>query len=248
VSDSSVLKKSFERDGIVMGRNIFDVDTMAQIIKGWEVFYNPNRTTSAFKPQEIAENIPGYLIDIARHPPLVDVIEQLIGPNIALYNFRFVVKDKQFRDGVFLHQDSCYHVGLLNKISAFVALTHVEENGAMTFYKGSHKLGFLGDAGEINKAAYASQFEGVTPHMRVGDVLFMHSSTWHESAYNRTSKDRILADIIYQGTDDPSGRELIRGEWQCDPLPWLRGDNLFVRSRRTRLIELEQQTKRGGND
>ena len=39
-----------------------------------------------------------------------------------------------------------------NKMSMFLALSNVDKtNGAMTYYSGTHKFGYLGDAGIINE-------------------------------------------------------------------------------------------------
>jgi hypothetical protein len=44
----------------------------------------------------------------------------------------------------------------------------------------------------------------------------MHSSTWHESGPNVDKIDRIIADIHYQSSNDPTGKELLSGVWETD--------------------------------
>jgi hypothetical protein len=70
----------------------------------------------------------------------------------------------------------------------------------------------------------------------------MHSATWHGSHPFSQGPNRILADIIYQPADDPSGVALLRGQWQTD----LRIDKdmkarLYKRSRVIRLVELQEK-------
>ena len=68
----------------------------------------------------------------------------------------------------------------------------------------------------------------------------MHSSTWHESEPNITNAQRVIADIHYQPSDDPSGRELVRGQWMTDlRMPDALRTDAFERSRVSRLKELQ---------
>src|SRR5581483_11638430 len=173
--------------------------------------------------------------DIHEHPALLDIIELAFGPDIALYNQRFVVKDEHSRTPVFAHQDYCYHVGWPNKASAFVALSPMTpENGGMVFYPGTHHFGYLGDAGEINIDILEPGWPELAPSLDPGDVAIMNSCTWHRSGPHVSGPDRVLADIIYQPADDPSGVALLRGQWQTEIFmngASLGGRKLFVRSR-----------------
>jgi len=187
----------------------------------WHGFYNQTLATGRdihkANPVALKEQLPPQLAVMYRNETLVDLAKQVHGESVALYNHRFVIKDQFSLDKVFLHQDSCYHLGYLNKCSFFVPLSAVNEaNGGLSFYLRSHKCGYLGDAGEINPAGFAMQFEKITPSLAPGDVVIMNSHTWHESGPNVSKIDRILADIHYQPSNDPTGKELLSGEWKTD--------------------------------
>jgi len=101
----------------------------------------------------------------------------------------------------------------------------------------------LGDAGEINPEKFV-KWTKITPELKPGDVVVMNSLTWHESGPNNSDNDRVLFDTIIQPSYDPSGIELINGEWETDF--WLEQrkekdfevDSLFISSRTKKIKNL----------
>jgi hypothetical protein len=198
------------------------------------------RKVDRFNPVAVNETPPPILAKMHQHPAILDVIEQAFGPDLALYNQRFVIKDHHSRGAVFPHQDSPYHVGWPNKASAFVPLSEVSsESGGMIFYPGTNQFGYLGDAGELNLDVLGSDWPSISPSLSPGDFVLMHSSTWHGSHPHTGGPDRVLADIIYQPADDPSGIALLRGQWQTELFLQRRPD-MFVRSRVSRLSRVRK--------
>lgn len=236
--------KAYERDGFAVVRNALSFRRVDAALKGLADFAQDRKVE--YNPVSVSGPFPDPLSRFPRHPELLDIVEQVFGPDIALYNYRFVMKDKHSRGEVFAHQDICYHVGFQRKASLFVALSEVDsQNGGMKFYSGTHKFGHLGDAGEISEQMLTGR-SWVCPFLAPGDAVLMNSATWHSSFPHISGCDRVLADIIYQPADDPSGRELLRGEWRCEPQPWLRGEGIFKRSRVSRLKELQAIVDKGG--
>lgn len=168
---------------------------------------------------------------------LVDVVQPILGSDVGLYNLRFVVKDRHMRDGVFTHQDCAYHMGGRNKLSAFIPLTRVTpENGGLYFYPGTHKFGYLGDAGEIN---VPTGILPVHPSVNPGDVVLMHSDLWHGSHECTSGEDRIIVDCILQPSHDPSTKRALTGI--AGRLPWGNDYKIFKRSRVSRIKQLEEE-------
>lgn len=238
------IKEDFNRDGFVVIRGAIperDVRDWQECWSDWNAaVLSKGRKIDRFNPVCVQETMPPTLANMRKHPAILDVVEQVFGPDIALYNHRMLVKDKHARGPVFLHQDTGYHVGWPTKASAFVPLVPVNiMNGCMAFSRGSHKLGYLGDAGQIEHNIHV--YPPFYVDLSLGDFVLMHSACWHNSSAHTEGPDRVMADLIVQPADDPSGIELLRGEWRCEPQPWLRQGNLFVRSRVTRLKELQSQ-------
>jgi ectoine hydroxylase-related dioxygenase (phytanoyl-CoA dioxygenase family) len=220
--ESNVFNKNvYDITGLFIMRNVIPKDVITLWQNEWEQFYNDQllqgRDVHQANPVALKEKLPDKLAYMYRNEILIDIAKKVHGNDIALYNHRFVIKDKHSLDSVFLHNDSCYHLGYLNKCSFFVPLSYSgPSNGGLTFHLGTHKFGHLGDAGEINRLAFDLQFPTITPEMNPGDFAIMHSSLWHESGPNVAKIDRIMADIHYQPANDPTGKELLSGEWKTN--------------------------------
>lgn len=207
--------------GFFILRQAIDPAIVKRWQDAWQDFYagqlSQGRNVNSANPVALSEELPEVLGRMYREPVFIDTVRQIFGPDVALFNHRFVIKDEHSSGKVFLHQDSCYHLGNLNKCSLFVPLSVAnEDNGGMTFYAGSHKLGYLGDAGEINPDAFEMRWPRVTPELHPGDFIVMNSALWHESGPNKNGVHRILADMIMQPADDPTGKELLSGQWKTD--------------------------------
>ena len=132
------------------------------------------------------------------------------------------------------------------KASFFVPLSYAgKKNGGLTFYPGTHKYGYLGDAGEIDSDAFPEKWPQFTPELEPGDIAIMNSLLWHKSGINEAGIDRIVADIIYQPANDPSSKELLRGEWQTDFFinREINPKSFFKSSRVTKIIALNEKLK-----
>jgi ectoine hydroxylase-related dioxygenase (phytanoyl-CoA dioxygenase family) len=214
-------KSVYDKTGLFIMKDVIPKIIYEDWQKEWVSFYNKNlisgRNVNISNPVHLKEQLPEKLATMYRDNTLINIAKQIHGENLALYNHRFIIKDKFSSEKVFLHQDSCYHLGNLNKCSFFIPLSKVyRDNGGLTFYLGSHKCGYLADAGEINPDAFPFRFEKITPELEPGDFIIMNSHVWHESGPNIDGVDRIMTDIHYQPSDDPTGKELLSGEWKTD--------------------------------
>lgn len=246
LDSTSFSATAFRRAGVFVVRSAIPRETIESWQAAWSDFCNVElgggRKVNRFNPVAVDEQPPPPLADMHKHPALLNVIEQAFGPDIALYNQRFVVKDRHSRGAVFLHQDFPYHLGWPNKASAFVPLSAMTpDNGGLVFYPGTHQYGYLGDAGEINPDMLGPDWPAYSPSVGPGDIVLMNSLTWHRSGPHISGPDRVLADIIYQPADDPSGSALLRGQWRTEIFLDRKQAKRFVRSRTTRLVELQRE-------
>jgi Phytanoyl-CoA dioxygenase (PhyH) len=248
--DSTKFNKDiFEKTGLFIIRKAIPMELINEWKGEWDNFYKESlasgRNVNINNPVDLKEELPEKLANIYKNDILLDFAEQVFGENVALLNHRFVIKDKFSPGEVFLHHDFCYHIGYPNKASFFVPLSYAgKKNGGLTFYLGTHKYGYLGDAGEIDPDQFKEVWPQVTPELEPGDFMIMNSLLWHKSGINEVGIDRIVADIIYQAADDPSGKELVRGKWQTDV--FIQHKDLikfFKTSRVKKIIELKEQAK-----
>lgn len=222
----------------------------AAVVQGWQsawqAFYAgtlaAGRKVYTSNPVAVSETLPPELAVVCRHEKLLDIAEKLHGPDIAICVERVLVKDHHSRAAVVMHQDFPYQTGWPDKTSVFVPLDPANaDNGGMIFYPGTHHYGYLGDAGEINLDIFGG-WTAFCPRLEPGDVVLMHPFTWHGSGPHRHGSDRVTVQICYQPSDDPSGTELLRGQWRTeifvgDPSP----ERLFRRSRVGRLREMQAE-------
>lgn len=239
----------FKKTGVFVVRNAIPNKEIQHWQDAWRKYHESDigkRRIAEYDYNKVeVKNIPEHLANIHKEKAVLDIIEQIVGPNIGLFNKRLVIKDSLSRGSVFLHQDTCYQFGGVDKLSAFIALSVVNpENGGLKFYTGTHRFGYLGDAGEIRDDLLPSDWPCVHPNLQPGDMALMNSLLWHESPPHTGGPDRILTDFIYQNADDPSTLEVLRGDAEIEEnfLTKSREESLFKRSRVSRLIELQALT------
>lgn len=164
---------------------------------------------------ERAERSRAYLpfqwVDgIMRNPRLVDMVEDLIGPNILCWNAIFWIKEPGAGSFVGWHQDSAYW-GLDNNelVSVWVALADASEQaGCMSVLPGSHRVQMSHDEtyDADNLLTRGQHIQGIDPDETVamalsaGQVSFHNVGTAHGSGTNSTSDRRIGLSLHYMPT------------------------------------------------
>ncbi len=183
---------------------------------------------SAEDPLEMKEAVTGgkrlktdAVFKLWTHPTLVDVIEQLIGPEVLAHP-QFAVRSKmafqarfpEIADDVF-HQDSAFLTEdseSTRMVNCWMPLVDVTvDMGAIEFVRGSHKWGTLqrGNAAKIGVEHY-SPGDVVSCPINLGGALLYHKETAHRSVTNTTDKVRWSIDIRFSDLTAPSGRP-VRG-------------------------------------
>ncbi len=201
----------------------------------------PELQRTAFHLTEVRIDERNHLNDIALKPEFRAVASAFFGGNTGVDFIRIVKKDKSNFQPVFLHQDTCYQMGGFERYSLFIPLTPCNfDNGGLVLYPGTHHFGYLGDAGEIGDvlpAGYPKIVTDVVP----GDVVIMHSATWHESPENRSLADRVYLEVHLQHINEPTTKINVCGtrdsEWRMQLTP----DDLFTSSRAKRIKILYQE-------
>lgn len=222
------LKEDFDRYGYCIERGACE-SSAVMWRDYWNIFYDPDRDLR-WNKVEVVGPFPHPLSEIPRHPRLVQTATLLLGAPVACYNHRLLVKDARSGGPVFAHQDIGYHVGSSTKLSAFVALSEVNSrNGGLRLWPGTHRYGYLGDVGALNLGALPQETVPVCDDLEPGDALFMNSALWHDSTERTGGPIRVLADVIYERADEPA-RALPK-------------QGLFLRSRVSRIQELEEENK-----
>ena len=141
--------------------------------------------------------------------PMVDIAEQLIGPNIKAATSQLTFKMRGNTMPFAWHQDNAYgEIDPYNAISCLTALDDADlENGCLWLIPGSHKEGQadLERSDEDRQAQRPVVLEvgegrGIPLPMKAGECLFFHCHMLHRSEGNR-SKDRDRRILFFRYTD-----------------------------------------------
>jgi len=181
-----------------------------------------------------------WVLDVARNPRILDVVEDILGPDILL--FISVIWDKKPGDKTFVsyHQDGTYYgFDRRASVNLWMALSEAnQQTGCMRFLPGSHQDGIhdhqeLG--GDKNLLTRGQTVIGVDDDNAVDIVLepgqcsIHHENLIHGSHPNRGDDRRMGYAMVYltPAVKPLVGRRaalLVRGEdkyghWDFDPEP-----------------------------
>jgi hypothetical protein len=144
------------------------------------------------------------------HGPLVDIAEQLIGPNIkgALSQLSFKVRGNTKQFG--WHQDNGY--GELEPSNAITCLTALDdatlENGCLWVVPDSHRQGQVAahvtaedKASGKEVSVEADESKAIPVPMKAGECLIFHGWMLHRSGGNMSDHDRRMLFVRYADAD-----------------------------------------------
>jgi phytanoyl-CoA hydroxylase len=148
---------------------------------------------------------------------ILDVVEDLIGPNIQLFHDQALYKPAFHGGPVHWHQDNAYwRCTPANLVSAWLTLDDVDEtNGAMQFMPGSH-LSTVGHersqtTGSLldSSGAVSDAKKKVVVDLPAGGIAIHHCQTLHYTEPNTTDRQRRAFAIHFM---TPGTRSLRTGE------------------------------------
>jgi non-heme Fe2+,alpha-ketoglutarate-dependent halogenase len=144
-----------------------------------------------------------WVDELIHHPKILDVVEDLIGPDILLYTSRFFIKEPHTESIAAWHQDSTYF-GLrpYEHVTAWLALSNVpKQAGPMEFAVGSHIRGQLQQRSgvvqnSVNTAGqiiveWFDQSQTEFGVLKPGQFSLHHTCTVHQSGPNQSAERRV---------------------------------------------------------
>ena len=151
-----------------------------------------------------------WVYDFASSEPLLDIVEDLLGPDLMIYHSTLWAKQPRAGEYVSWHQDNTYFGhDPCEVLSVWLALTPATvETGCMQYLPGTHKLGQLPltapDVSDGNLLASGQTVDydvsGITPvpvELRPGEIAIHHAFLIHNSFPNRSTEPRIGMTFIY---------------------------------------------------
>lgn len=202
-------------------------------------------------------------LELATHPRVLDVVEQLIGPDVLLFDVTYIVKEPHAPSHVSWHQDLTYWgFDSDDQVSMWLALTDAnEESGCMRMIPGSHKAGKQDhsltedDTNVLRRGQTVSGIDESSAELcplRPGEASFHHGWTLHASMPNQSDDRRIGLNVQYinprmkQLINPNETALLVRGEDRYGnygtDIPATSDLDLAALERQTRLDEARKTT------
>ena len=210
-STPSPKRAAFERDGYLFPIRLMTPREMAEVRRGLEDYLLESRRSphDDLLLQYKVHMVFTWADRLIREPALLDVIEELIGPNLLVWNTAVMMKKPRQPGFVTWHQDALYwgndpaHV-----VTAWVALTESgPENGCLRMFRGSNRRGVLAHVDTFGADNMLSRGQKVIEELEAGDATDIvlrpgeasvhHTVTVHGSEPNRSGRPRIGFAVTY---------------------------------------------------
>ena len=210
---SEQIEQYHEQGFFPLGRTLTDkglIRMREEVMAAWETEKGPFDPTATWLQNALLGDVH-HKSEIARqyyfNGPMVDIAQQLIGPNIkaatSQLTFKMRGNDKPFA----WHQDNIY--GELSPYNAITSLTALDdadvENGCLWIVPASHKEGQLenGNTPDTLDEKKAVELDiddsrAVPAPIKAGECLFFHCHLLHKSEGNRSNdRDRRILFLRY---------------------------------------------------
>ena len=175
---------------------------------------------------------------VAKKAEIVDVIEELLGPNIKFYADQLMMKPRFHGTVTGWHQDSVAWPMFApqNHVSCWVALDDATvDNGCMTVIPGSHRWGPIAREYIDRFLALPHVSEPVPVEIKAGHCMFHHALNFHRTGANTTPNRRrglalhyLDAETSYLGIVDEDHRRQVEGTPSRGKTPFMliRGEEI----------------------
>jgi phytanoyl-CoA hydroxylase len=148
----------------------------------------------------------GEWLAVARHPRILDIVEDLLGPNIQLYYSMLMMKPPREGFTAPWHQDFAFFVhDRADLLACMVAIDDANvENGCLRVVPGSHKRGLVNhfkdgrftEVAQVDTAAFDDPDGQRALPATAGSLILWHCLTLHSSQPNRSERPRRA--IVYE--------------------------------------------------
>ncbi len=141
--------------------------------------------------------------------PIVDMVTQLLGPNVRYHHCKLNIKLPNMDTQVYYHQDHSYDPHTNDDMLAILLMLDDanENNGCLRVISGSHKKRYShyqnGKYVGAIDTRYYEEFDAraVSIEALRGQICFMHTWTVHGSKINRSDQARRLLICDYSSAD-----------------------------------------------
>lgn len=170
-----------------------------------------------------AEVVSPSLDRLVRSPEVLDVIEAVMGPDIAFYHCKLLMKAARGGTVTPWHQDYGYWVAEDNRPLMVNCMMQIDgstpENGCLQVVPGSHRGELIAHEsksqpfGRFLPGYFQPREDAVPVPLSAGSAVFFGPLIIHGSDANHSDQDRRAVTIAYNVTGNGRGRwrEVLRG-------------------------------------
>src|SRR5262245_59668082 len=135
-------RSNYERDGYVVIRGVLDADLVAEGRQHVDWLRERHPDTRPEQLDTALVNDDPFWVRLVSDPRLLDVAEQFVGPDIALFASHYVAKPPYDGQPVLWHQDGSYWpLDPMEVVTLWLAIDHsTPENGCMRVIPGTHNM------------------------------------------------------------------------------------------------------------
>ena len=194
--------EQFERDGYtgpVQALSADEVKTYRSRLENFEARYPEHVKKLKSKSHLLCP----WVLEIAEHPRILDVFEDLLGPNILCWSMAWRIKKPDGQTFAGWHQDTAY--GGVKPLLAFGALAFSEcseREGCLRVVPGSHKWDVLPHADTEDPKSILARGQYITADfdksnivdlaLRPGEMALINNAIVHSSGTNTSTDRRIM--------------------------------------------------------
>jgi phytanoyl-CoA hydroxylase len=206
--DLATIRPQYEREGYVIVRGAIDGELAgeARAHVQWLLAKHPGVRPEQLHA-ELSRNDP-FWIRLVSDDRLVDIAEQFVGPNVALFATHYICKPPRDGQAVLWHQDGIYWaLDPMEVVTLWLAVSDsTPENGCMRVVPGTHRtaLTAVEERKEVANVLGSGLKEGMVDEskavdvvLRAGDVSIHHPNLIHGSEANTSDHWRMGLTIRY---------------------------------------------------
>lgn len=201
-------RKQYETEGYVLFPDVLDADLIREVSEhvAWLQARHPD-----LRPEQLGHTLmteDPFWVRLVSDDRLLDIVEQFIGPDIALFASHYICKPPHDGQPVLWHQDGSYWpLEPMEVITLWLAVDDsLPENGCMRVIPGTHRMELQQmhpntSVANVLKSEIDPRFvdesKAVDLVLRAGGVSVHHPNIVHGSNANRSARRRCGLTIRY---------------------------------------------------
>jgi len=206
------IREEFENNGFISELDVLPLDRAAYYSEKCTAFIDSYSSHPKFAEWTYyrTELVLKWVAELASEESLLDIIEELIGPDILLWNAFLPIKPPRTNAHFGWHQDATYWPVTPTEqiVSAWIALCPVNQFcGGMQMVRGSHLLGALDHETTYDESSMLKRGQQVTTaidnseifdiNLHPGEASIHHTLTLHRSGPNNSDDWRLGVGLNY---------------------------------------------------